>query len=339
MRDDNVSIAKAIAIILMVLAHSGICEYAGGWINMFHMPLFFFFAGYCLKEEYLTNFSLFAKRRIVGIYLPYLKWSLIFLAFHNIFFSLNIYNREYGIPEYFSETSFIKRFVKIVVTMDGHEQLLGGYWFLKSLFVGSFIGYLSIRYITNPIVRSGLLFVITAFLSVFNIPILFYLFSGKEFFAALLYMIGYEYKSKHLNIHSSPWIIPIGILLVTIGVEYWRASLLDFNCKQILPYSISAIIGTLMVFKLSSIIANSIKNSAIIRYLIYIGNNTLTILTWHFLCFKIVSLIITFAEQLPVGQLADFPVISDYSRQGWFVMYFIVGLFLPLQFAKIKYLR
>ena len=70
-----------------------------------------------------------------------------------------------------------------------------------------------------------------------------------------------------------------------------------------------------------------------------IGNNTLTILTWHFLCFKIVSLIITFAEQLPVGQLADFPVISDYSRQGWFVMYFIVGLFLPLQFAKIKYLR
>ena len=62
-------------------------------------------------------------------------------------------------------------------------------------------------------------------------------------------------------------------------------------------------------------------------------------MTWHFLCFKIVSLIITFAEQLPVGQLADFPVISDYSRQGWFVMYFIVGLFLPLQFAKIKYLR
>ena len=46
MKDNSVSIAKGIAIILMVLAHTRFSEYGNYWINMFHMPLFFFFAGY-----------------------------------------------------------------------------------------------------------------------------------------------------------------------------------------------------------------------------------------------------------------------------------------------------
>ena len=53
MKDNSVSIAKGIAIILMVLAHTRFSEYGNYWINMFHMPLFFFFAGYCFKDKYL----------------------------------------------------------------------------------------------------------------------------------------------------------------------------------------------------------------------------------------------------------------------------------------------
>ena len=46
MRDNSVSIAKAFAIMLMVLAHTWFMDIGNKWINMFHMPLFFFMAGY-----------------------------------------------------------------------------------------------------------------------------------------------------------------------------------------------------------------------------------------------------------------------------------------------------
>lgn len=159
MRDNSVSIAKAFAIVLMVLAHTWFWDIGEKWINMFHMPLFFFMAGYCFKEKYLTDFKAFAIKRWVGLYKPYVKWSLIFLALHNVFFFLNFYNDEYGtkgnVSQLYALTDFVKRAIKIVISMSGNDQLLGGYWFLKSLFVGSFISYFSIRYVKNSALRGG----------------------------------------------------------------------------------------------------------------------------------------------------------------------------------------
>lgn len=53
MRDDKVTIAKGIGILLMVAAHAGIPDMISKFIVMFHMPLFFFMSGYCFKEKYL----------------------------------------------------------------------------------------------------------------------------------------------------------------------------------------------------------------------------------------------------------------------------------------------
>ena len=96
MRDDSVSIAKAFAIMLMVLAHTWFMDMGNKWINMFHMPLFFFMAGYCFEDKYLTDFKSFAIKRVTGLYKPFVKWSLVFLVLHNVFFYLNIYNCDYG---------------------------------------------------------------------------------------------------------------------------------------------------------------------------------------------------------------------------------------------------
>ena len=91
MRDNSVSIAKAFAIMLMVLAHTWFMDIGNKWINMFHMPLFFFMAGYCFKGKYLTDIKSFAIKRVTGLYKPFVKWSLVFLVLHNVFFYLNIY--------------------------------------------------------------------------------------------------------------------------------------------------------------------------------------------------------------------------------------------------------
>lgn len=158
MRDSSISIAKAFGILLMVLAHTWFSEYGSQWINMFHMPLFFFFAGYCFKEKYLSDPLAFIRKRVVGLYKPFVKWSILFLLLHNVFFVLNIYNGEYGFQ---GNVSFLYSFgylakcaLHIITRMTDNEQLLGGYWFLRSLFVGSIIGLLVIKYI-KPLIFGG----------------------------------------------------------------------------------------------------------------------------------------------------------------------------------------
>ena len=57
--NQTITYMKAIAIMLMVLGHSFYNTYVESWVNMFHVPVFFFTAGYCFKESHLDNFKLF----------------------------------------------------------------------------------------------------------------------------------------------------------------------------------------------------------------------------------------------------------------------------------------
>ena len=96
MRDLSVSIAKGIAIILVVMIHARCPELLSNWLCMIVMPAFFFMSGYCFKNKYLSDAKGYTIKRVTGIYWPYLKWSLLFLLLHNVFYYLNIYSNEYG---------------------------------------------------------------------------------------------------------------------------------------------------------------------------------------------------------------------------------------------------
>ena len=296
MRDDSISIAKGFAILLMVLAHTYFSQYANWWINMFHMPLFFFFAGYCFKDKYLQTPRIFLQKRIIGLYKPFVKWSVVFLLLHNIFFHLNIYNGEYGfkgsVSFLYDWKDYAICFVHIVTRMSDNEQLLGGYWFLKSLFVGSIIGYFVIIHTKQKaiFVGGGSLLIVTIVLALVckNMP--YFEIGAKEFLAAEFFVLGYYYKKSKCKVHEKFYIVPLGIVMVTFGTHFYQATLLNFQWWQVVPYMITAITGILMVFYISKKIVS--QNSARSKWLVYIGNNTLTILTWHMLSFKIVSLII-----------------------------------------------
>lgn len=162
MRDNKVTIAKGLAIILMVLGHAiaycsdvNDCSISGvyGWlydfIYMFHMPVFFVLAGYCFKEKYLDIPKEFFKKRVKGLYKPFVKWGLIFLLLHNVFCFFHIYNEEYGLPGAASVPYLWKDFavhaLHIVTKMTDAEHMLGGYWFLHTLFFASLIGFTGIK--------------------------------------------------------------------------------------------------------------------------------------------------------------------------------------------------
>lgn len=332
MRDDSVTIAKGIAIILMVMAHARCPLWGQQFINMFHMPLFFFFSGYCFKEKYLSDLKSFTLKRFTGVYLPFVKWSLIFLLLHNIFYQLNIYNDQYGFRGNVSHLYTLKEFgthaLHIITKLLGNEQLLGGYWFLHSLFFGAFLFYATLRLCKSPYLGGALLIVICLLSLYFGKSVPYFGIGAKEFLAAFFMMAGVYYKQKEWKWHDCMLLIPIVVVLLIFGTEFWQCGMLTLTWQKLLPYTITALAGTLMVFAISKII---LRNDTILKgSMIYIGNHTLEILTWHFLSFKLVSLLIIGIYCLPVAQLAEFPVIESYAYQGWWIAYLWIGIIVPL---------
>ena len=323
--DNSVSIAKGIGIMLMVLGHTFFSVYGYTVIYMFHMPLFFFLSGYCFKESHLEDFRNYAKKRISRIYVPFVKWGLIFLLLHNIFFHLNIYNDIFGfegeVSQLYGTFDYLKKAFLIFFCLSGNEQLLGGYWFLHTMFFASFIFYGLLRIKMSPIIGG----VVSLF------PVINIYCGAKEFFAVSCMMVGYMYKSysidKFVSKHSV-YVLLISALLLVLGSLYWQSEMLDMKWTHTVPYFISAIAGSIIVMKLSKFLAE--KTHYLSALIINIGNKTLEILTWHFLSFKIVSLGIIDYYGLPIEHLADFPVISPYNVQGWWVCYFVVGVAAPV---------
>jgi fucose 4-O-acetylase-like acetyltransferase len=137
-----------------------------------------------------------------------------------------------------------------------------------------------------------------------------------------------------MHSHPNSWIVALGgFLVVSLCAGFLRSTnMLDFSWKDVSLYYLVAICGTLMIYSVSNKICQN--ESWIKRTLTFIGENTLTILTWHFLCFKIVSILIIAIYGLPIKQLAEFPVIREYSQDGWFLAYLFIGVSVPLCFSN-----
>lgn len=334
MRDKSVSIAKAIAIILMVLAHARFNQFGETYINMFHMPLFFFFSGYCFKHRICVID--YCKKRITGIYIPFVKYSLIFLSLHNIFYHLNLYNNFYGFRGEVSHLYTLKdysiRVLHILTRMTDNEQLLGGYWFLNTLFFCSFIA-LALILIDRKFQIGGVkMLIISLLITFFSIPVPYFNIGMREMLATSFFLFGYYYKQTNWKVENSSILIPVCAIIVLIGAIVFPTNMLNLTRINVLPYTLFALSGTLMVFSFSKLISSS--NSNVVKSLDYIGNNTLIILTWHFLCFKLISLLIIKVKGLPIEQLAEFPVIEHFARSGWWILYTIIGVALPICLSK-----
>lgn len=127
--NSQISIGKGICIALMVIGHSGCPPILLNFLALFHMPFFFFVSGYLLKEEYIDHPVILIKKRIKTLWWPYVKYGLLFLLLHNVFYLCLFYENPYTIAE------TIQNSCKLVFLL-GHEELIGGFWFIRYLFYG-----------------------------------------------------------------------------------------------------------------------------------------------------------------------------------------------------------
>lgn len=100
------------------------------------------------------------------------------------------------------------------------------------------------------------------------------------------------------------------VLLFFLAIVFVVSSIIPCNMTNlaiytIVPYYVVAIIGSMLVMGLSTCCFRKVKPA-----LVFVGNHTLEILTWHFISFKMVSLLIICIENRPLSHLAYFPVIQ-----------------------------
>lgn len=342
-RDRSIDIVKGIGIILMVVGHSGCPKWLHDFIYAFHMPLFFICSGYFYKPiTTIEGLFTFWKKRFKGLYLPYIKWSILFLLLHNVFYRLNIYSDSYG---YLGSTSSLYDFKDVVVrlkdilfSMEGHEELLGGFWFLRVLLFAS-LGYSIIDLLLSKWKNHNLknaivfctLFGLTIFawytsLHVWVFDSLFLIMYGCLFF-----VVGYIYKSYRLTEYlNKSWVNLMCLLLVCIGSVLIPTEMICVPVKQILPYIIVASAGSLLMFNTAGFLSRYKFSSM----LVYVGRHTMLILALHFLSFKIINLIKVYAYNLPIKMLSCFPVIEEYNQYYW-AAYVAVGVCVPLIIGDI----
>ena len=336
-KDNYISTAKAIGIILMVVGHAISQNFAYRFIYMFHMPLFFFCSGYFFKVPLsLEGVGLFALKRFKGLYLPFVKWGIFFLLFHNIFCAWNIYDSS-AINNYDS-SEYLHRLKSLVFTMTGQEQLLDPFWFLKQLLLSSLliclITYIlrKVRYKYKDASCWAFLFLLAVVSKHYGwgLPVIWNL--SIMFLSATFVYAGYLYRKLENDSFYSVTGLIMSFFIVLFVVWVWDdyLDMLWYNDRDVFLYIPTAFVGIFMILTVSKLIDSwAIKN-----FFYYLGKNTLIILVFHLLVFKLVNLIKIYIYELPIEKLADFKIIQEHNYIFW-IVYAILGIAIPLGFNEV----
>lgn len=342
-RQKNIDIARAIAIILVVMGH---CDNFSSWSiekfsSLFFMQLFIFLSGIFFDKSKINNFNdlvRMIKKRCLPIYLYYLKYELLFYLLTNVFIKIGFYNPSllYGgktISFIALNFSFIKNIFKILVLM-GREPFCGAFWFLVTL-IFVVCEYSAITYIANRVLKNSkkkklflnisviLMFFIGCIMSkTINIPRF-----SPSFTLILFYHLGslYNFYKKDIKFNN---IILFLISVIVLNILYYLG-MVSMNSNQFtnpLFLIVCSICGIYMIMYL----ANFIEKRLIVtsNVLAYVGQNTLPIVALQFISFKAVMIIQYLSGTISYSDLGLLKGANNTNII--YVFYVICGVFIPL---------
>lgn len=349
-RDKSIDIARAFAIILVVMSH---CDnFDGNYISkfsgLFFIPLFIFISGYFSKENAIYNLKdLYShlKKKISKLYIFYFKWEVIYLVLTNIFFKIGFYNSTvyYGEKILMPITSmevFIKKVIEIIFLM-GKEPFCGAFWFIISLMF-IIVGYSIINFFVNKFLTKDsikkkqiilgiivfLCFIVGCIMSkTINIPRL-----SPAFSLIVFYYFGYiaNYYKKYVRFDN--FLIFIASIVVLIILYNYGSVQMNKNSFPNGIYLLaSSFSGIYIVMYLSK---KTLLNTAISKFISFIGKNTLPIIALHFIGFKIVMVL-----QICVGKISysELSYLTGYRNDNfWYILYVFSGIGFPLLCYYVK---
>lgn len=311
----------------MVVGHSGCPTAISKFIYLFHMPLFFVCSGYFYKEiSDRPSLMTFYIKRMKGLYLPYLKWSLLFLLLHNTFRYLHITESII-----YQKEDYVRQLIKTIAMTD-YELLIRPFWFIKELlFASVIVATISFIYSLLSIKKkTEFLFIIAIFASVITklvppIPLI-----GDC--SVLCLSILYYYTG--ILLHKYKHYIPLTDTTMTISFALVFAGSIIFsetidmrftNLYNQIPYYLLSIAGIIMILCISKKLEKD--NNTSILY--YIGNHTMPILALNLLALKIGNLLKIWIYGMPIEKLSSYTIIYENNSIFW-IIYTAIGVLIPL---------
>ena len=325
-QNNVVTLSKALAMILVVIGHAGVMTEFNNFVVFFHVPIFFFLSGYCFKEKYLSQPGEFIKRRILGLWKPFVIVSVVFVLLHNVLCKIGLYDTN-TIPVY-TYTDIVKKIFLAIFVMSNTESLVGAIWFLRSLLVGAILGYALFK-----LFKTGLRALIISFILLVLSSVLFVYFPNLKWienflYASTIYLFGYVYKNNFL-FGGRYWIIPIALCIIALGSVLSPCELKAFTPYNLLWLIVCSLLGIIMLLKICVLI-EKYSPKILSGYLYFIGEHTLSILIGHFIAFKLVSLLLIWFNGMPIEMIGAFPTIEDNGYGINWILYTFVGINIPL---------
>lgn len=275
----RLNIVKALCIILMVVGHSDPPAGLHGFIYLFHMPAFFFLSGYLFKESWLDRPGGFIKKRLGTLYAPYVFWELVFLLLGGLFFRLHLADTQLTGREMLSQAFKY-------ITFRGHQPLLNGYWFLKTLFFCSTGCFFVLKlFPRKPAFLAAWIAGLLAAAGCCRLVPFDTTMISRLLLACAFYLSGFLFARFRREIPLS--VALAAMAAVAVISLFWRETIFVDGWGVLLYYPV-ALLGIIGVFGIAAVLD---RWDPVARFLDFTGRATLTILTFHFLGFRLVSLL------------------------------------------------
>lgn len=290
-RDYWLDIAKGIAITLMVAGHTPIPSVMSHFIYAFHMPLFFISSGLVSNYE---KYSLvdYIKHKSYTLLLPFVCYSTIVCVLMYFIGELDVIH-------------YIK-------------SGWGGYalWFIPILFMSSVLVRITFL-IKRKYVRR---FIMLCFLYIgyslrhYEISLPWSL--SVLPYASFLVMLGEEladYK-KRIEISSRYWDILLLAIITAVISNFWQLDLAWNQIIPVIPLTLGAVTGTLMVFRLSVQIRNaSTMFSSILQK---VGRETYVVVAFSQVTVMCINYLFTLNPLLKYGILVVVLILLKYLKDS-----------------------
>ena len=352
MRTPSFTILKAIAIILVVIAHSAAPAYLSNFAYMVGVPAFFVLSGYFFKLDNLDNTSDFVIRRTKTLYLPFIKWGVFFLILHNLFFEVGFLSESYGnaqggVTHPYNWTQATQHLWSMVFNMSGYDPFMAGaFWFFRALFLAN-IAFIFLFKATRQLGKFK-----TSTLQVVSVIILAFLLAlwqasmglhitgvaqggYRELMGIVLLGIGFLLRRADETPDSSIWHNPIIMLaassVVLMILTFVYPISMAAKPGSVLSVPILTVAGTaafIWLRGLSEFILQLPEKYT--QWLQFTGENSLYIFVFHLLAFKVASMIKVVVYQLDWAMVGGHPVVQHELGDGFWLLYIFVGVVLPI---------
>lgn len=333
--DPSIDYIKGIALILMVVGHSGFPF--SNWIYLFHMAAFFIASGYCWNDSHsnsIEDIRLYIMKKLKTLYVPYVVVSGLCVVFNNFFVRCGIYSDTLGGVQVTSTISIyeiVKELLQIFLFLGSkHTQLAGAFWFLRCLFIVNVL-YCFVDYVDKKINGLGKLkalsvVVCSVFAEFVSRGYFSFLHGFRTVFCAyVIYVFGIGLKKYEHNVERfyNLWGATVAFIGLCFMTRYGTISISAGIITNTLFFLISSFMGWVMLYAVSQHLGR-MKN-----LIQLVNKSSIWVMALHFLSFKIVTLTYIKYNNLPEMLLASFPVLDTDSKWLW-IAYSTVGVIMPV---------